>query len=578
MALKFIKFTNGSFLPIFSHNNAYDDTTHIQANTFEYYTLTNAFITMGVGGIFVNANALNGLRLTDYDGNVWTFVLQSQSTMRISVTDPNNSTVSQTISAMYSGSSGWIHYLYVSGDITQGYNIYIASARPSLFTSRYSDQIQMTYLYGRNGNYTYADDVALVNNPQYTTVHLNNRVVTDVFVGCTGVLKVSSERNISGENLYVAPYSAGVGGSNPLIKLSENTITDNPTPEGTDDPYENIDGEGEIPDSENVPIPALPPLTTTSTGIIGLFSPSASEMRDLADFMWTDFGGTGTDVKEVLEEVVQALKRAISNPLDYVVGLNIIPSQGLSKGSSKTIRFGFVSSGVSMATLSNQYFEIDCGSLHFDALCGDTFLDYAPYSKFSIYLPFIGVKDVDANDFVGHTIGVKYHGDVVTGGITAYVTKDGSVMYQYSGCCALSIPLSSDGWGSTIAGAVQVATSLVSGGINGGSAGVATAAAKGAASVAANPSLLSPQVSHSGSVSGSAGCMGVLTPFVIRECVRFHSTSGFNRISGYPSYYYKKLYNVSGYTVVLNANLANIPCTNTEMDEIDQLLKNGVIL
>lgn len=343
------------------------------------------------------------------------------------------------------------------------------------------------------------------------------------------------------------------------------------------DPYADIDGESDIPGGGSVGIPGLPGITATSTGVLGLFAPSPSQMKLLSDFMWTDFGGSGTTEIDVLKEIVQALKRAISNPLDYVTGLNIIPSQGLSIGAAQEIRFGFVNSGVSMPRLTNQYFVVDCGTLSFDTLCGDTFLDYAPYSKFSIYLPYVGVKDVDANDFVGHTIGVIYHGDVITGGVTAYITKDGSVMYQYSGCCALNVPLSTDSWGTTISGAVQIATSMVASGMTGGAAGVASAAASGAANVAANPSLLSPQIAHSGAVSGGAGCMGVQYPFVIREAVRFHSTVGFNTVSGYPSYYYKPLSGMSGYTTVVDVHLKNVPATEKEIAEIETLLKGGVI-
>lgn len=345
----------------------------------------------------------------------------------------------------------------------------------------------------------------------------------------------------------------------------------------TGDPYQGIDGESEISGGGSVGVPGLPGITATTSGVIGLFAPSASQMQLLADYMWTDFGGTGTTTEDILKEIVQALKRSISNPLDYVIGLNIIPSAGLSIGGSSTIRFGFVTSNVSMPRLTNQYFTVDCGSLSFDTLCGNTFLDYAPYSKFSIYLPYIGFKEVDANDFVGHTISVMYRGDVVTGGVTAYILKDGSVMYQYSGCCALNIPLTADGWGSTIAGAVQIATSIVAGGITGGAAGVASGAAKGAASVAANPSLLSPQIMRSGAVSGGAGCMGVQYPFVVREAVRFHSTAGFNTVSGYPAYYFKSLSSVSGFTTCLDVHLTNIPGTQGEIAEIERLLKEGVI-
>ena len=343
------------------------------------------------------------------------------------------------------------------------------------------------------------------------------------------------------------------------------------------DPYAEVDGESTIPGGGTIQIPGLPSLSATSTGIIGLFAPSIAQMQALSDFMWTDFGGQGTTEIEVLSEIVQAIKRAISNPLDYIIGLNIIPSQGLSVGAAQTVKFGFVSSGISMQKLSNQYFTVDCGTISFPTLCGDTFLDYAPYSKFSIYLPYIGFKELDANDCIGHTIGVYYHGDVVTGGITAYITKDGSVMYQFAGCCALNIPLSADGWGSTIAGAVQIASSVVAAGATGGVAGAAKAAAQGAAAVAANPSLMSPKVSHSGAVSGGAGLMGIQTPFIIREAVRFHSTTGFNKLSGYPAFYYRNLSSVAGYTKVLDLHLHGIPATQDEIAEIESLLKEGVI-
>lgn len=356
------------------------------------------------------------------------------------------------------------------------------------------------------------------------------------------------------------------------------------------DPYNDpdnpdlIDGESDIPGGDSISVPGLPGIGVASTGMVGLYNPTVTQMQLLADYMWTDFGGSGSTTEDILKEIVQAIKRSISNPLDYVIGLNIIPSQGLSVGSSANIRFGFVNSNVSMPRLTSQYFTVDCGSLSFDKLCGDTFLDYAPYSKFSLYLPYIGVKEMDANDFVGHTISILYHGDVVTGGVTAYVLKDGSVMYQYSGCCALTVPLNADSWGTTISAAIQIATTVV-GGAALSSAGKGFAAkragvmaATGAAEIASNPSLLSAQVMRSGAISGGAGCMASQKPFVIREAVRFHTTQGFNTISGYPSYYYKPLSTMHGFTSVLDVHLHGIQGTHQELAEIENLLKEGVIL
>lgn len=457
-----------------------------------------------------------------------------------------------------------------------GYYARTASVLSQNFTSAGS-----WFIYDNNGN-----QLANVQTPGANIFPYSERtnarwcVATDEHFSDGTLRYGSAVARSNTENPFQSISIADITGASltPLIAWLQALTADNPIPP---DPYDNlpVGGDEPIPGGGTVGIPGFPGLTATSAGVIGLFAPSAAEMQLLADFMWTDFGGTGTTVEDILKEVVEALKRSISNPLDYIIGLNIIPSQGLSVGAAKVVRFGFISSGVSMPQLANQYFTVDCGTLSFDTVCGDTFLDYAPYSKFSIYLPYIGFKDVDPNDFVGHTIGVVYHGDCVTGGVTAYITKDGTVMYQYSGCCALNVPLSADNWGETISAAINVATGIVAAAASGGAAGLAEGALKGAASVAANPSLLSPQVSHSGAVSGGAGCMGVQFPFVIREAVNFHSTAGFNKSTGYPAYYYRKLGDVAGFTTVIDAHLSNIPmATQDEIAEIESLLESGVIL
>ena len=350
------------------------------------------------------------------------------------------------------------------------------------------------------------------------------------------------------------------------------------------DPYSLLDGE--IPGGDSISPTTTPTTTAVTSGIVALFKPTIQEMQDLADFMWTDFGGTATTTDDILKEIFQAIKRTISNPLDYIFGLNIIPSQGLSTSGYKTVRFGYVSSGVDMLRLSSQFFDVDCGSLSFDTVCGNTFLDYAPYAKFSIYLPYVGFREVDSNDFVGHTIGVKYKCDAVSGACVAYITKDGSVMYQYSGNVACTIPLSADSWGQTVAAAAKVEGAIISGAIAGaalpsvgatmgaiGAAGIAAAS-----SVASNPSILNPSVNRAGNVTGAAGLLGVQYPFVVRESVVFHSTEGFNTIVGYPSWYYRRLGDLVGFTKVVDVHLHYINALRDEVDEIELLLKGGVIL
>lgn len=581
-----IRFTDGTFISVLAaaNNPVYNDSWKAEEQMYYHNTIQNAAIT------FANMrdrtwNPPFSPTVSKYDeaGNRWDFTTDA-TRLRIKIYSAEERLLWDSGEHVwtYDGTQGWIFYFILGDTLDQAgnYQIYLKQARNSM---AYSDSgrepdldIRAAYDNGVNGNHEFSHDLSTHTPSTSKRIFLSNFVTgSDGFVSIVNVYyNRDATRMLGSENLITDVTDATSTDSQHPLNLDPEHVYPDPN---SNDPYAEIDGESDL-DGDLIPIPNLPPESATSTGIIGLFAPSHQQMQDLADFMWTDFGGQGTTVIDVLEELVEAIKRSISNPLDYVLGLNLIPSQGLSVGAAQVIRFGFVSSGVSMPRLTSQYFVVDCGSLSFDALCGDTFLDYAPYSKFSIYLPFVGFREVDANDFVGHTIGVVYHGDVVTGGVTAYVTKDGSVMYQYSGCCALNIPLSSDNWGSTIAATVQIATGMITGGAAAGAAGVAQAAAEGAARVAGNPSLLSPQVAHSGAVSGGAGAMGVLTPFVIREAVRFHSTENFNSVSGYPAVIYSQLLSLSGFTKLLDVHLHDIPATQGEIDEIEAALREGVIL
>lgn len=565
-----IQFTDDTYIIV---NSNIEDVDAVVQLPVDLGVITNCCVALTKNNQFLTTAI--GKTKTDLAGNTWKFEQggSSYGHPRLRITINNGST---TIGILENtvNQDNVLWYLDVRASTTTSYSVRLTASGNVLYRNSSSDRFSAGYISGENGSYTFVADIA-DNQNKSESGYFKNFIPSGDFAS----LQFSAYNNIfSSITITTLLSTGGNATSTQTVDLpKEIFVPATPEPEDTD-PYSDIDGESDITGGGSIAIPGFPPATATATGIVGLFAPSEAQMRALGDYMWTDFGGQGTTEVDVLKEIFEAIKRSISSPLDYVIGLNIIPSQGLSIGSSQTIRFGYLSTGVSMPRLSSQYFEVDCGSISFPPLCGDTFLDYAPYSKFSIYLPYIGFKDLDANDCVGHTIGVKYHGDTVTGGVMAYITKDGSVMYQYSGCCALSIPLSADGWGSTIGAAVEIATSMATGGIAGGAAGVGKEAALGSASVASNPSLLSPQVQHSGAISGGAGCMGVQYPFIVREAVRFHSTSFFNTVSGYPSYYYRKLSEVSGYTTVLDVHLHNMTATEDEISEIERLLKEGVIL
>lgn len=362
-----------------------------------------------------------------------------------------------------------------------------------------------------------------------------------------------------------------------LMVFGEKLLVDN-----SDDPYIQY-GQGDL-QGDVISVPGLPTLSAVDTGLVTLYAPTVNEMKILADYLWTSVT-QGTDQLGVLKEIAQAICRLIADPMKVIMGLSILPSRGIGK---TTNRYQFSNdfigaSQVYMKKLTSQYYQVDCGSLTFNTLCGGTFLDYSPYSKFQVYLPFVGVVHVDANDFVGHTIGVIYNVDALSGSCTAFITKDNSVMYTYSGNVALNVPLSSESWAETWSAAMGLISSAVSGGVAGNTIG---AAAKGigkafkqtAADIASNPSMLSPQVNHSGAIGGSSGFMNNMTPYVIREAVSFRSTAGMNQLKGYPLHKATQIGLCKGFTQVTDVHMTSTKALKTEIDEIESLLAEGVIV
>ena len=54
--------------------------------------------------------------------------------------------------------------------------------------------------------------------------------------------------------------------------------------------------------------------------------------------------------------------------------------------------------------------------------------------------------------------------------------------------------------------------------------------------------------------------------------------SGSNKLKGYPCNITKRLGDLSGFTMVDDIQLNNVPCTDAEREELESILKGGVIL
>ena len=313
-------------------------------------------------------------------------------------------------------------------------------------------------------------------------------------------------------------------------------------------------------------IPALPSLSAANCGFISVYNPTSAQLKALSQFLWS----SAFDI--------DSFKKLFSDPMECIIGLGVVPVRP-NLGGSKNVTFGDVDSGVGMSYISSEYVEKNMGSVSIDLLY-DSFMDYQ--TSIQIYLPYIGFRQLQPDDIIGGSISVTYHINVIDGGCTAYISHSTrGVLYQYSGSCIANVPLSAINYSGAIQNAVSAAINgaAVVAGIATGAAPVTMMGAAGLASNAANLALNSkPDVQRSGTVSGSAGLMGIQRPYVVIERANISVPNNRNKFVGNTTNVTMLLSSCSGFTMVDEIHLDGVPCTENERDELYQILKKGVIL
>lgn len=346
-----------------------------------------------------------------------------------------------------------------------------------------------------------------------------------------------------------------------------------------DDPYDGGDDKGDDDNnpgdydhtSDPVPEPDLPSVSVTDSGLVTLFAPTESQLKALADYLWSDAFS------------LDNFKKMLNNPMDCILGLTIIPVN-VPHGGAREIAVGNIVTTVSCDICPTQYVKVDCGTFTFNRHdMTNSYLDYSPYSKCYLYLPFIGVQEINIDDFMQSTMHVVYHVDILTGAMFCYVMRDSSVMYTYMGQCAENVPLSSSSYSNTIGSIMSAAASIVgvasAAATGGASAPVAAGLLAGASTSTANAvTSLKPSVAHSGSIGGGAGIMGVNYPYLIFNTPHVSIPSQQRHYTGYPSNQIVKLSALSGFNIIQAINLSVSGANNSEMNEIESILKGGVIL
>lgn len=331
-------------------------------------------------------------------------------------------------------------------------------------------------------------------------------------------------------------------------------------------------GGSHDPVDDPVPVPDPGPLPSAgAAGLVTLYKITLAQLKTLADVIY------GADW-------VSIFKNIFNKPSDMLAGLMLLPITPPDDGHLYQPRLGLQNFGPNMPIVSQEFVQYDMGSLYIPEYYGGA-LDYSPASRLEIHLPFIGTRELDVDEVVGKTIGLKYSIDCYNGDCVAFIsvydsaTQTYGVRYQFSGNCGQQIPVSGSDFTAIVGNAISLVATAGTAIATGGSSVPVEAAAGAVASSAANAVVNSKaHVSKSGNLGCATGLMAVLTPFITRTIPRQSLPEGYKSYEGYPLNMSGLLSSFSGFTVVDTVHLHGIPCTAAELAKIESLLKSGVIL
>lgn len=382
-------------------------------------------------------------------------------------------------------------------------------------------------------------------------------------------------RNVT--NAFILNFimaASAYGSGNEYAQFYYNAI---PAPEpSSDEPYSNggfsdisesIGGDGDYDRvSDVIPSPDLPTLNVIDTGFISIYNPSKTQIKALGNYMWNN-----------TNDFVNVLTKLISNPLETILGLHIIPVK--PNGIQTYIKLGNVETNIQAdKIIDTNFLKINLGTVTINKYF-NAYLDFSPYTKTQLYLPFIGYVTLDTDEIIDKPVNLLYYIDILTGACTAVINSNGSVIYQYSGNCAYSIPVTGTDLSNIINSILSISTTLVGVGYSAFSGGGMTPnkAVSDISNTVNDVLSMHPNVERSGGLGGTNGILGVRTPYFCITYPHQNLPSHLTEFEGYPLYNYKIFNTLSGFTKVLNPQLQNMSCTEGERIEIINLLSSGVI-
>lgn len=337
--------------------------------------------------------------------------------------------------------------------------------------------------------------------------------------------------------------------------------TSSSTPDITED-----DEDGEVDPWHDTEITGLtvPTKSAIATGFTSMYEVTDTALKQLSSFLWSS---------NFLDNVT----KFFSDPREIIVGLSIMPVKP-DVGSDALIKAGEISTGIYGKPLTDQYKLLeDVATIKIKQAKERKCLNYEPYTKITMHLPFCGEHSLSVSDVMGKTLKLSYLFDMLTGSVIAMVKVNGKPRYFYGGSCGIQIPTSSEDFGRMYSSILSAGATLGTSLATMATGGLAAPLMMGAASnMLANGMNMSPTVAFTSGNGSINGMLSSQTAFIVVETPEEQVAEDQEAYTGRMSLKTRKLSTCSGFTKCFKVHLDSIVCLDSERTMIEQQLTEGV--
>lgn len=295
---------------------------------------------------------------------------------------------------------------------------------------------------------------------------------------------------------------------------------------------------------------------TQTTGLLTTtYALSSSQAIALGQKLWTqDY----FDILKIQTDPIQNIISCKAFPFDIA-------------GTTADIKIGNVQLNIQGKKVANNTKTITIGDGIDIPRNFNSYLDYAPFTEISVYLPYVGIKPLDVNLVMGKHLTFDYIVDLLTGAGRSRIKINNTVIAEYDCTIGVDIPLTSSdraqadakhlaniGFG-VVAGMRAGAVGAIAGGVSGVINGI-------------SDGYHMNQTSGGSPTVASNDCKDI---YLIYNYPKPLTSNGYAHAHGYPCRAQYTLNNLDGYTQIETIDLKGLELSEEEEKELRDILTSG---